>query len=62
MRATGKAGKRIKEGVGLSNTRARLEQLYGSGYRLQFAQAEEGGLRVILEIPLRAFGSNGDGK
>jgi two-component system LytT family sensor kinase len=62
LRANGKAGKRIKEGVGLSNTRARLEQLYGSGYRLQFANAQEGGLRVILEIPLKSFGPNGDGK
>ncbi|HKP85722.1 MAG TPA: histidine kinase [Blastocatellia bacterium] len=52
LRANGRAGRKVKEGVGLSNTRARLEQLYGSSYRLELADAKEGGLRVRLEIPL----------
>jgi sensor histidine kinase YesM len=60
-----KAGRKIKEGLGLSNTRARLDQLYGSGYRLDFVNVSEGGLRVTLEIPLKAVQtgaqSNGDG-
>lgn len=39
------------EGVGLSNTRARLEELYGSEYRLELKNAPEGGLVVRVEIP-----------
>ncbi|HYL99859.1 MAG TPA: ATP-binding protein, partial [Blastocatellia bacterium] len=49
-------GKRVerqpaKEGVGLSNTRARLEQLYGSGQRFRISDEDGGGLRVTIEIP-----------
>jgi len=38
-------------GVGLSNTRARLEQLYGPGQTLELLKAEDGGLRVKIRIP-----------
>ena len=37
-------------GVGLSNTRARLECLYGEGHRLDFTEAQ-GGLAVQVMIP-----------
>jgi sensor histidine kinase YesM len=40
-------------GIGLANTRARLEQLYGDRQRLELAPATEGGLRVRVVIPLR---------
>ena len=39
------------EGVGLSNTRSRLEYLYGSGGRFEVCNAEEGGLIVAAAFP-----------
>ncbi len=43
----------LKEGVGLTNTRARLQQLYGAGHRLELHNAVDGGLEVTLELPFR---------
>lgn len=40
-------------GVGLSNTRARLEQLYGNNHRLEMVNGARGGLLVRLSIPWR---------
>ena len=40
-----------REGVGLSNTRARLAELYGAEHRVTLERATEGGLRVSLEMP-----------
>lgn len=40
-------------GIGLRNTRGRLEQLYGRDYRLTLANAEAGGTIVALDIPYR---------
>lgn len=40
-------------GVGLSNTAARLEQLYGSDQQLQRANAPDGGAIVTITIPYR---------
>jgi LytS/YehU family sensor histidine kinase len=44
-------------GVGLANTRARLETLFGGAGRLQIAQVTTGGTIVTLRFPLRR-GSN----
>ncbi|HEX7318170.1 MAG TPA: histidine kinase [Pyrinomonadaceae bacterium] len=41
------------EGVGLSNTRARLERLYGAAQSLRYGNAARGGFEVELRIPLR---------
>ncbi len=41
----------IREGLGLSNTRARLEQLYGKESRLELAGVPQGGFRARLIIP-----------
>ena len=38
-------------GIGLANTRARLEQLYGSQYSFEIANRESGGVAVKLSLP-----------
>jgi two-component system, LytTR family, sensor kinase len=42
-----------KRGVGLSNTEARLRQLYGSDQKLELLPAEGGGVLVNMIIPFR---------
>jgi signal transduction histidine kinase len=42
------------EGIGLTNTRARLQRLYGSKSRLSLENAVGGGLEVTIEIPFVA--------
>lgn len=48
--------KLFKGGLGLSNTRARLDKLYGSAHRFELENNPDGGLTVTLEVP-----SNGAG-
>ncbi len=43
----------LREGIGLSNTRARLSQLYGKRQKLILRDSAENGLEVVLEIPYR---------
>jgi two-component system, LytTR family, sensor kinase len=43
----------VTEGVGLSNTRARLHGLYGEAHRFELRRGPEGGLLARLTIPLR---------
>jgi two-component system, LytTR family, sensor kinase len=42
----------FNRGVGLTNTRSRLQHLYGSSYRFEFRQPSGGGLSVLVAIPL----------
>jgi two-component system LytT family sensor kinase len=42
----------FNRGVGLSNTRSRLDHLYGSLHRFEFRQSAEGGLLVCIAIPM----------
>jgi signal transduction histidine kinase len=44
--------KALRTGVGLSNTRARLDCLYGRHYRLELSD-KHGGLSVLIEIPFQ---------
>jgi two-component system LytT family sensor kinase len=54
---------RESKGIGLSNTRARLQQLYGQQYRFDVQNRELGGVEAMLTIPLRLreTGTQGDG-
>ena len=42
-------------GIGLANTRARLQQLYGHSARLDIENCARGGVTVTLNIPFRHF-------
>jgi sensor histidine kinase YesM len=42
-----------RRGIGLANTRARLEQLYGAEQQVDAGRRPEGGFRVTMTIPLR---------
>jgi two-component system, LytTR family, sensor kinase len=42
------------KGVGLANTRSRLERLYGANHQLRFSEPPGGGLMVTVTIPFKA--------
>lgn len=44
----------LKEGVGLSNTRARLKHLYGDAHKFELQSLIDGGLALKLEIPFKS--------
>jgi len=44
---------RTRRGVGLTNIRARLEQLYGADHRFTFENHAGGGVRVRISLPFR---------
>jgi sensor histidine kinase YesM len=49
-------------GIGLKNTQARLERLYGAAQKMELKNAAEGGLEVSITIPFRetisSYGKN----
>jgi sensor histidine kinase YesM len=47
------AGLAIQEGVGLANTRSRLQHLYGAAHRFDCARSAEGGFEVRVAVPFR---------
>ena len=52
----------FNRGVGLSNTRSRLDHLYGSLHRFEFRQPAEGGLLVCIAIPMAELASEEHGE
>lgn len=57
--ASDRTGNEAAGGLGLRNTRGRLERFYGSPERLQLENLPSGGLLVTLRIPLHSI-RNGD--
>jgi two-component sensor histidine kinase len=49
----------LEENVGLGNTRARLEQLYGPSQQLELKNGSQGGLTVRITIPWRTAANAG---
>jgi sensor histidine kinase YesM len=47
-------------GVGIANTRARLEQLYGSNFTLELTNRPEGGAFVRVRLPYRRWSDQRD--
>jgi len=45
---------RAKSGIGLANTLARLQQLYGSAHRIDFGPSVEGGAAVTITLPFES--------
>lgn len=41
-----------RDGIGLSNTRERLRELYGADHRFEMTNGAAGGLQVLLDIPI----------
>jgi two-component system, LytTR family, sensor kinase len=54
----GAAARAGRTGVGIANTRARLEQLYGARQELALDNRPEGGACVTVRLPLRLFSSD----
>ncbi len=52
--ATGAGGAgKLKNGVGVSSTRARLEQLYGTSHRFELKNGADGGAIAVIALPFK---------
>jgi len=49
----------IREGIGLSNTKSRLQELYGDAHRFLITPNADAGLTVTVELPWRAAAVDG---
>ena len=49
-----------QRGIGLANTKARLEELYGSRHRLEVGRPDRGGFQVLVSIPFREHPGTGN--
>ena len=55
----GRASPNTRAGIGLKNTQARLQAIYGDRQRLEFKQPDGGGFAVEITIPFRDAASPG---
>jgi two-component system LytT family sensor kinase len=53
---------KVESGVGLANTRARLEQLYGEEARLTLENAEGGGVVATIALPFHTAADRFEGR
>lgn len=51
-------GRAVKEGIGLRNTRQRLQHLYGNAQECRLVSPPEGGVDVVLTIPFHKDGNS----
>ncbi len=49
-----------REGIGLANTRGRLQKLYGDAHRLVLEDRSEGGARLLVALPHRLAAADAD--
>jgi len=56
----GTPGVALREGIGLSNARARLRSLYGAAHRFEAGCGPSGGFAVSIDIPFRLRPSDAD--
>jgi len=50
-----------REGIGISNTRARLAEIYGARHRFELGNQPAGGLRVTISVPFEGASSLANG-
>jgi sensor histidine kinase YesM len=48
-----------QRGIGLANTRARLQELYKGAHSLQLGRPAKGGFQVTVTVPYRAHARAG---
>lgn len=48
----------LKEGIGLQNTRLRLQQLYENKHQIQMSNCQEKGFEVKIQLPLKILQTN----
>ena len=58
-RGIGRSEDASPSGIGLANTRARLEHLYGGTHRFALRRGREGGTEVAVSLPFRTSRSEG---
>ncbi|REJ79287.1 MAG: hypothetical protein DWQ47_00650 [Acidobacteria bacterium] len=51
--SNGRQEGKLKEGVGIANTRERLRQIYGEDFELDFELIPAGGAKLTISLPLR---------
>lgn len=53
---------KLENGIGLSNTKARLEQLYGKDHGFSASNSEKGGARIEISIPCKKTNNKDESK